>query len=104
VTLRPGRDPIRDPADRTRLAWTRTAIAFAALGAALLKSSPLAGSLVLALSVPVWAAARRTHLASGSPRGPLLVSATVVVVALVALAITFLGPGPASLRELVHGR
>jgi uncharacterized membrane protein YidH (DUF202 family) len=104
VTLRPRRDPeFRDPADRTRLAWTRTAIAFAALGAALLRSSPLAGSLVLALSVPVWAAARKTHLPSRSPRGPLLVSATVVVVALVALAITFLGPGPDSLGELVHG-
>ena len=105
MTLRPRRDPPnRDPADRTQLAWTRTAIAFAALGAALLKSSPLAGSLVLALSVPVWAAARKTHLPSRSPRGPLLVSATVVIVALVALAITLLGPGPASLRELVHGR
>ena len=105
MTLRPRRDPaIRDPAERTRLAWTRTAIAFAALGAALLRSSPLAGSLVLALSVPVWAAARRTRLPSRSPRGPLLVSATVVIVALVALAITLLGPGPASLRELVHGR
>jgi uncharacterized membrane protein YidH (DUF202 family) len=105
VTLRPRRDPaVRDPADRTRLAWTRTAIAFAALGAVLVNSSPLAGSLVLVLSVPVWAAARRMHLPSRSPRGPFLVSATVVVVALIALAITFLGPGPASLDELVHGR
>jgi hypothetical protein len=59
---------------------------------------------VLALSVPVWAAARRTRLPSRSPRGLLLVSATVVVVALVALVITFLGTGPDSLGELLHGR
>ena len=94
----------RDPADRTRLSWTRTAIAFAALGGAMLKSSPLAGSVVLALSVPVWAAARQTQLLSRSRRGLLLVTMIVVMVALVALTITFFGPGPASLRELEHGR
>jgi uncharacterized membrane protein YidH (DUF202 family) len=104
VTPPPRREPaLADPVDRTRLAWTRTAIAFAALGAALLRSSPLAGGIVLALSVPVWAAVRRTQLPSRSSRGLLLVSATVVVVALAALAVAFLGPGPASFRELVHG-
>lgn len=95
---------IRDPVDRTRLAWTRTAIAFAALGAAMLRSSPVGGSVVLALSVPVWAAVRGSVLPSRSPRGLLLVTAIVVVVALVALAITLLGPGPESFGELVHGR
>jgi uncharacterized membrane protein YidH (DUF202 family) len=104
VTPPSRREPAhREPADRTRLSWTRTAIAFAALGGAMLKSSPLAGSVVLALSVPVWAAARRTHLPSGSQRGLLLVTVIVVMVALVALTITFFGRGPASLRELVHG-
>jgi uncharacterized membrane protein YidH (DUF202 family) len=40
-------DPgIADPADRTRLAWSRTAIAFAAIGAAMLKTSPVAGVIV----------------------------------------------------------
>ena len=95
---------IRDPAARTRLAWTRTAIAFAALGAAMLKWSPLAGGLVLALSVPVWAAVRGTVLPTRSPRGLLMVTVIVVVVALVALAITLLAPGPASLGDLVPGR
>ena len=40
--------------ERTELAWTRTAIAFAALGAALLKYRPVAGLLVLVLSAVVW--------------------------------------------------
>jgi hypothetical protein len=70
----------------------------------MLKSSPLAGSVVLTLSVPVWAAARRTRLPSRSQRGLLLVTMIVVMVALAALTITFFGPGPSSLRELVHGR
>jgi len=105
VTRPPRQEPsIRDPAERTRLAWTRTAIAFAALGAAMLRSSPLAGGVVLALSVPVWAAARRALRPGPARRGLLLVSATVVIVALVALVLALLGPGPASLGELVHGR
>src|SRR5689334_25285017 len=40
--------------ERTELAWTRTAIGFAALGAALLKYRPVAGLLVLVLSAVVW--------------------------------------------------
>jgi uncharacterized membrane protein YidH (DUF202 family) len=105
VTPPPRREPaIRDPADRTRLAWTRTAIAFAALGGVMLKSSPLAGGVVLALSVPVWAAVRRTRLPSRSPRALLAVTVIVVMVALVALAVTLLGSGPASLSKLLPGR
>ena len=40
--------------ERTELAWTRTAIAFAALGAAILKYRPVAGLPVLVLSAVVW--------------------------------------------------
>jgi uncharacterized membrane protein YidH (DUF202 family) len=104
VTQPPRQDPVREPADRTRLAWTRTAIAFVAVGAAMLKWSPLAGGLVLALSVPVWAAGRGTLLPSRSARGLVLVTVIVVLVALVALVISFLGSGPASLGQLLHGR
>ncbi len=94
----------REPADRTRLAWTRTAIAFVGIGAVMLKRSPLAGGLVLALSVPVWAAVRGKLLPSRSPRGLLLVTVIVVVVALVGLVISLVGPNPASLGQLVHDR
>jgi uncharacterized membrane protein YidH (DUF202 family) len=99
-------DPgIVDPVDRTRLAWTRTSIAFAAIGAAILKSSPVAGVIVLALAVPIWAAVRGTD---GSPDGHArrlpLVTAAVLLVATAALVIAVIGHGPSTLAELLHGR
>ena len=41
-------------AERTRLSWTRTGIAFAAVGAAILKRQPVAGLIVLAISPVIW--------------------------------------------------
>jgi uncharacterized membrane protein YidH (DUF202 family) len=97
-------DPgIVDPADRTRLAWTRTAIAFAAIGAAILKSSPVAGVIVLALTVPIWAAVRSTDRIPTARRLPL-VTVTVLLVATAALLVAFIGHGPSTLAELLHGR
>ena len=97
-------DPgIVDPADRTQLAWTRTAIAFAAIGAAMLKSSPVAGVIVLVLTVPVWAAVRSTK-AVPTARRLHQVTVTVLLVAAVALAVAFTGHGPSTLAELLHGR
>jgi uncharacterized membrane protein YidH (DUF202 family) len=97
-------DPgIVDPADRTRLAWTRTAIAFAAIGAAILKSSPVAGLIVLALAAPIWAAVRGTDRIP-TARRLLLVTVTVVLVATAALVIAFIGHGPSTLAGLLHGR
>lgn len=110
MQVEPEDDPgVGDPADRTRLAWTRTAIAFAAIGAAMLKESPVAGAVVLALSVPIWAAtgrARRADDALTTLAGLRLVTVTVVLVALAALLIAFLARGPASLTDLIghHGR
>jgi hypothetical protein len=105
----PGADEpgVGDPANRTRLAWTRTAIAFAAIGAAMLKVSPVAGAIVIALSLPIWAAARRVrHTADAmSPaRGLALVPVTVVLVALAALVVVLFGHSPGNLAEIVHGR
>ena len=86
--------------ERTHLAWTRTAIAYAALGAAILKNSPVAGVPILALSVVVWALGRL-------PRAPgtrharawrlLLVTAIVTGIALVALITSFLSSGSGGL-------
>ncbi len=99
--------PVIDPANRTRLAWTRTAVAFAAIGGAMIKLSPVAGGVVLVLSLPIWALARRTtsgHLASSSRRELRLVTATVVIVALAALVVAFFGRSPDSLGQLLRGR
>jgi uncharacterized membrane protein YidH (DUF202 family) len=99
---------IGDPAERTRLAWTRTAIAFAAIGAAMLKSSPVGGVIVVALSVPIWAATRRARRAAdalATSAGLRLVTLAVVLVALAAVGVALFAPGPASLSDLIghHG-
>lgn len=85
--------------ERTGLAWTRTAISFAALGGALLKTTPPAGTLVLAMSAVVWGLGRMSRR-SERPKSPrwhrhLLITLTVTLVALVALAMVLLtGSGP----------
>jgi uncharacterized membrane protein YidH (DUF202 family) len=99
--------PVTDPANRTRLAWTRTAVAFAAIGGAMLKLSPVAGGVVLVLSLPIWAVARRSGGTGGSvpaPRGLRLVTVTVVIVALAALVVAIFGRSPDSLGQLLRGR
>jgi uncharacterized membrane protein YidH (DUF202 family) len=85
--------------ERTRLAWTRTAIAFAAVGAAIVKTRLVAGLVVLALAAVVWGLRhlfRETFLgpapgAGAQPRRLLGITATVVAVAVVALVVAFLG-------------
>jgi uncharacterized membrane protein YidH (DUF202 family) len=99
--------PVIDPANRTRLAWTRTAVAFAAIGGAMLKVSPVAGLVVLVLSLPIWAVAhhgRGTDVAASSPRRLRLVTSTVVFVALAALVVAIFGRSPDSLGQLLRGR
>jgi uncharacterized membrane protein YidH (DUF202 family) len=95
-----------DPANRTRLAWNRTALGFAAIGAAMLKLSPIAGGVVLVLSLPIWAVARRTRgdVVISSPRALQLVTVTVVIVALAALVVALFGRSPDSLGQLLRGR
>jgi uncharacterized membrane protein YidH (DUF202 family) len=96
--------PVVDPANRTRLAWTRTAVAFAAIGGAMLRFSPVAGVIVLALSLPIWGLARRSRDMDLTPHGLRLVTITVVVVAITALVVAFFGRSPDSLGQLLRGR
>jgi uncharacterized membrane protein YidH (DUF202 family) len=99
--------PIIDPAIRTRLAWTRTAVAFAAIGGVMLKVSPVAGLVVLILSLPIWAVARGRRgqdPAHPSLRGLRIVTVTVVVVAVAALIVAIFGRSPDSLGQLLRGR
>jgi len=84
----------RDPGlarERTALAWTRTAISVAALGGAMLKTDPLAGIVVLAMSVPVWWLGRPLWHERPGPRSGhqlLLVTITVTLVSCATLALT----------------
>jgi len=91
--------------ERTRLAWTRTALAFAAVGAAMLRKELIPGLIVLATTPLVYATGRfASHVPRGRPRpGRLLVvTVTVTLVAALAVAAAFLGHGPTSLRQLLH--
>jgi uncharacterized membrane protein YidH (DUF202 family) len=87
--------------ERTELAWTRTAIAFAALGAAILKYRPVVGLPVLALSAVVWRLGRLPGTAGAADvrdRRLLLITVSTVGVSVVALVLSFLGPGIVLLR------
>ena len=103
----PGEEPADDieyadpglAGERTELAWTRTAIAFAALGAAILRYHPVVGLPVLVLSAVVWRLGRLPGTAGAAEvrdRRLLLITVTIVGVSLVALVLSFLGPGTAS--------
>jgi uncharacterized membrane protein YidH (DUF202 family) len=79
--------------ERTELAWSRTVIAFAAVGAALLKRNVAAGLTVVGLGVLVWALLRvfPGPAATGSRGRLLVVTVGVTGVSLVALMIAILG-------------
>jgi uncharacterized membrane protein YidH (DUF202 family) len=77
----------RDPGlarERTQLAWTRTAISFAAVGGVVLKKDVVPGLILLAVSPAIWYLG---HLAYRSPGRLKLVTVTIVAVALIALVV-----------------
>jgi uncharacterized membrane protein YidH (DUF202 family) len=69
---------------RTSLAWTRTALSFAAVGAVVLKKDIVAGLIILAAVPVVW---RLGHLADDRPGRLKLVTAAIVAIALVSLTV-----------------
>lgn len=81
--------------ERTELAWTRTAIAFAALGGAILKTTPVAGIPIVGMGALIYILGRISRpdrRAGRHQRGLplLLITIAVITMAAVALAITFL--------------
>jgi uncharacterized membrane protein YidH (DUF202 family) len=96
--MRPAGD-VEDPdaglaGERTDLAWTRTAIAFAAVGAAMLKSRPVAGVPVLAFTIVLWEVGRlprRPARGHARPLWLLVIAATVTAIAAAALCISLIG-------------
>jgi uncharacterized membrane protein YidH (DUF202 family) len=101
---RAGRGGTGDPGlarARTRLAWTRTALSFAAIGAVILKRDLAAGFVILALSALVWGVGRLAGVPgqAGARQGRLLAIALAVTgISAVALALVLFGPQTAGLR------
>ena len=89
-------------AERTRLAWQRTAITFGAVGLAMLRGEPVAGLIVLAVTPLIWALGR--YVSATAPpearsRRLLVVAVAVTGVAVVATVAALLGHGgPVRLR------
>ena len=69
---------------RTSLAWTRTALSFAAVGGVVLKKDVIVGLIILAAAPVIW---RLGHLTHHRPGRLKLVTATIVAIALVALVV-----------------
>jgi uncharacterized membrane protein YidH (DUF202 family) len=92
--------------ERTSLAWTRTAIAFAALGGAVLKVNVVTGLIILAIAPLVWQLGRISR--SGSPGTDLpavgttrirLITLSIVAVSVLSLVVALLGHSvPGALR------
>ena len=75
--------------ERTALAWTRTALSFAAVGGVVLKREIIPGLILLALAPAIYVLGR---LAYTRPERHKLVTATIVAVALVALVVALTRP------------
>ena len=70
--------------ERTTLAWTRTAISFAAVGGVVLKKEVLPGLILLAMAPAIYLVGRLAYHRPGKLK---LVTATIVGVAMVALVV-----------------
>ena len=89
MTAGPDGPEDRDPGlarERTALAWTRTAISFAAVGGVVLKRDVVPGLILLAVALVIWELGRLPHHRPGQLR---LVTVTIVAVSLVVLVVSF---------------
>lgn len=100
----PDYDEITDPklaGKRTELAWIRNSIAFFALGVAIVRFRPAVGVPVLAIGSVIWLVGRLSR--AGRPawiasRRELVVTATVTMLAIVALVLTLASPASRGVR------
>ena len=70
--------------ERTSLAWTRTAISFAAVGGVMLKENVVPGLIILATALVIWRLGRLDH---HHPARLRLVTVAIVAVSAVALVV-----------------
>ena len=68
---------------RTSLAWTRTALSFAAVGGVVLRKDIIAGLIIMAAAPVIWRLGRLAY----HPGRLKLVTVTIVAVSLVSLAV-----------------
>jgi len=88
--------------ERTMLAWTRTIVAFVAIGAAVAKLRPLAGIPIVIVGAALWPVARpRTSGdAAASARARVrAVTAAITAVAVLSLLIALAGRGSAGFHR-----
>jgi uncharacterized membrane protein YidH (DUF202 family) len=88
--------------ERTKLAWTRSAISFLALGIAILKFRPVVGIPLLTFSGVVWLMGRASPTRDQpgtAARRMLLVTVAVCVLALASLVLALVGRGSPGLRS-----
>lgn len=86
--------------ERTELAWLRTAISLAALGAVVAKTALVTGLLILGIGAVVWTVSRVSRTSGRTPGGPRrvqLIMVANVVVAVAALAVSLQGRGGSGL-------
>jgi uncharacterized membrane protein YidH (DUF202 family) len=97
--------------ERTSLAWTRTAIAFAALGGVVLKDNVVTGLVILAVAPVIWQLGRVTRGGAAGPGDRLpvvpvvgatrlfIIACTIATVAVLCLIIAIFGRSvPGALR------
>ena len=96
--------------ERTSLAWTRTAIAFAALGGVVLKANVITGLIILAIAPVIWQLGRVTRGSAPAderlPAMPVagatrlfIIAVTIAAVALLCLVVAIFGKSvPGALR------
>ena len=92
--------------ERTRLAWSRTAISVAALGGVALKVNVPAGLTILAIAPLVWQIGRFTPSGSSALASPAsrtlrirVITLALTAVSVLCLIVALLGPGfPGGLR------
>jgi uncharacterized membrane protein YidH (DUF202 family) len=106
----PGDDPEeRDPGlarERTSLAWTRTAISFAALGGTVLKANAVTGLIILALTPVIWQLGRVSRgdasnagLAAAGATRLFIITVSIVAVSLLCFLVAIIGgSAPGALR------
>jgi Domain of unknown function (DUF202) len=76
--------------ERTELAWTRTAVSFAALGTAMLRTSTGTGLVVMVTGAAVYGVGRlstQRYRFGGARHAPLVITVVTTVVSLVAFAL-----------------